>query len=73
MHAWKVLLICALTVVCLALAMATVAIPIAQEGSGRWAWFGGLFAGTVLAGTLLTLFLRYAGRSLDLSPHKARR
>ena len=42
MPAWKVLLICALACVCLALAMATVAVPIAQDGGQRWAWLGGL-------------------------------
>jgi hypothetical protein len=73
MSAWKVLLIVALGCLCLALVMATIAIPIAQDGGARWAWFGGLLTATVCAGSLLAMFLRYAGHSLDLSPHKSRR
>ena len=68
MPAWKVLLICLLACVCLALAMATVAVPIAQEGQTRWMWFGGLIAATLFAGALLTLFMRSAGSSLDTKP-----
>jgi hypothetical protein len=73
MSAWKVLLIVALGCLCLGLVMATIAIPIAQDGGARWVWFGALLAATLCAGGLLGLFLRYAGHSLDLSPHKTRR
>jgi len=73
MPAWKVLLICALACVCLALAMATVAVPIAQDGGQRWAWLGGLLAATLFAGTLLALFMRHAGGSLDAIPGRPRR
>ncbi len=72
MAAWKVLLIVALACVCLTLTMATVAIPIAHNGGERWAWLGGLLAATIFAGGLLALFMRYAGRSLDLKPRGAR-
>ena len=73
MPAWKVLLICLLACVCLALAMATVAVPIAQDGGQRWVWLGGLLAATVVAGGLLTLFMRYASGSLDAKPSGVRR
>jgi hypothetical protein len=70
MPAWKVLLICMLACACLGLAMATVAIPIAQDGQQRWMWFGGLLGATLFAGALLTLFMRSAGGSLDAKPHR---
>jgi hypothetical protein len=73
MQVWKVLIICSLAVLCLALAMATIAIPIAQEGREQWLWLGGLLASTLGTGALLALFLRRAGRSLDLSPRGGRR
>lgn len=72
MPGWKVLLICALACVCLALAMATIAIPIAQNGTEKWIWLGGLLLATLIAGGLLTLFLRHAGGSLDVSPRGGR-
>jgi len=73
MSAWKVLLIVVLTVASLGLAMATVAIPIAQTGNDRWVWLAGLLGGTVACGTLLALFLRHAGKSLDVPPRWAAR
>lgn len=71
MSAWKVLLIVVLACASLGLAMATVAIPIAQTGTDRWVWLGGLLSGTVAAGGLLGLFLRHAGKSLDVPPRWA--
>jgi hypothetical protein len=65
MPAWKVLLICALACVCLALAMATVAVPLAHDGGQKWAWLGGLLTATLCVGTLLALFMRSASGSLD--------
>jgi hypothetical protein len=73
MPAWKVLVIGVLTGFCLALAMATVAVPIAQDGGRRWTWLGGLLSATLFAGVLLTLFMRHAGGSLDVAPGRARR
>lgn len=73
MPVWKVLIIGVLACICLALGMATVLVTLDQTGGQRWLWLGGLLAGTICTGTLLTLFLRHAGRSLDLSPHRARR
>jgi hypothetical protein len=35
-------------------------------------WLGGLLTATIAAGTLLTLFLRHAGGSLDLKPRGGR-
>lgn len=73
MPVWKVLVIGALSCACLALGMATIAIPMAQDGGQRWLWLGGLLAATTAAGTLLVLFLRYADGSLDLRPRGSRR
>jgi Na+/H+-translocating membrane pyrophosphatase len=73
MAVWKVLLIGVLACACLALTFATVAIPIAHTGGDRWLWLGGLLAGTVVTGTLLALFLRHAGGSLDVPPRWAKR
>jgi hypothetical protein len=72
MPVWKVLLIITLACVCMALAMATIAIPISQVGAQRWGWLGGLLTATIGAGVLLTLFLRYAGGSLDTKPRGGR-
>lgn len=73
MSAWKVLLIVVLACASLGLATATIAIPIAQTGSDRWVWLGGLLSGTVVSGTLLALFLRHAGKTLDVPPRWAAR
>ena len=73
MPAWKVLVIAVLACASFALGMATVAIPIAQDGSQKWVWLGGLLAATLCAGGLLTMFMRYAGHALDDSPRGARR
>jgi hypothetical protein len=69
---WKVLVIGALASVCMGLGMATVVIGFDQEGGRRWLWLGGLVAATLCAGALLALFMRYAGRSLDVSPRHSR-
>jgi hypothetical protein len=71
MSVWKILVIGVLACASLAFAFATVAIPISHSGSDRWLWLGGLLAGTVASGTLLTFFLRYAGGSLDMPPRWA--
>jgi hypothetical protein len=68
MAVWKVLLICALACVCLALAILTVAVPLGHAGGQRWMWLGGLLAATLFAGTALALFMRHAGGSLDTKP-----
>jgi hypothetical protein len=72
MSVWKILLIGALACLCLALAMATIAIPISQEGGERWVWLVGLVAATGVAGTVLAFFMRFAGRSLDQKPRGLR-
>ncbi len=72
MPVWKVLLICVLACVCLALAMATIAIPIAQVGAEKWMWLGGLLTATIVMGTLLALFMKHAGGSLDTKPRGGR-
>lgn len=73
MSAWKVLLIVVLACASLGLTVATIAIPIAQTGADRWSWLGGLLAATAVTGTLLVLFLRHAGKSLDVPPRWAAR
>lgn len=72
MAVWKILVIGVLAFTSLGLALATVAIPIAQTGGQRWLWLGGLLAATAGAGSLLTVFMRYAGASLDVKPRGAR-
>ena len=65
MSGWKVLIILFLGCVSLGLAMATIAIPIAQDGAQKWIWGLGLLIATLGSGAVLTLYLRLAGRSLD--------
>jgi uncharacterized membrane protein YdcZ (DUF606 family) len=39
--------------------MGTIVVPITlTDEQNRWVWFGGLLGGTVVMGTLFTLFLR---------------
>jgi hypothetical protein len=73
MPVWKVLLILALAIVCMALGMATIAIPIAQVGAMKWVWLAGLLTATLGTGALLAFFLRYAGASLDVKPRGGHR
>jgi hypothetical protein len=64
MSAWKVLFIMVFGCTCLALALSTVVVPMTLKGDQyRWVWFGGLLFGTVVMGTLFTVFLRHADRS----------
>jgi bacteriorhodopsin len=63
MPAWKVLFIVVFGLVCLALALATVVVPMTLKNDPyRWAYFGGLLFATVVVGTLFTVFLRAADR-----------
>jgi hypothetical protein len=65
MPAWKVLLVGLFGVVCLALTMATIVVPLSKSGGGMWAWWlGGLFVASLATGTLFVLFLRHAGAGL---------
>jgi hypothetical protein len=73
MSAWKVILIVVLACASLGLAMASVAIPIAQTGSDRWLSLAGYLGGTIVCGTLLTLFLRHVGKTMDVPPRWAAR
>ena len=59
MPAWKALFIVAFGCVCLALALATIVVPMAVE-EYRWLWLAGLLLATVCAGTLFALFLKRA-------------
>lgn len=68
MAVWKILIIGILSFICLGLMMATIAIPVSQDGAQRWIWLACLLAATFLTGSLLAFFLRYAGTSLDVSP-----
>ena len=59
MAAWKVLVVVLFATICFALAMATIVVPITlTDEQNRWVWFGGFLAGTIVMGTLFTLFLR---------------
>jgi len=70
MPAWKVMLIGLFAAICLVLAMATILIPMDKQGSDRWIWLGGLLTATIVMGGLFARFLKYAGGSLDTSPHR---
>jgi hypothetical protein len=72
MPAWKVMFIGAFACVCLALALATLLVPISHEGGDRWVWTGGLLVATLLAGGLFTLFLRHASGSLGTKTRGSR-
>ena len=72
MSAWKILIIGTLACICLALTMATIAIPMAMEGGERWVWLGGLVGSLACFGTLLVLFMRYADHSFDKKPRGLR-
>ena len=72
MAVWKVLLIGLLACTCLALTLATIVIPISQDGAQKWVWLGGLLAATIGTGALLALFLRYADGSLNIKPRGGR-
>ena len=64
MSDWKVLLVVLFAVVCLALLIATIVVPLALTAEDhKWAWFGGLLFSTLCMGTLFTLFLRSADRA----------
>jgi hypothetical protein len=65
MPAWKILLVLAFGVVCLALGLATIIVPltIVQDGA-RWLWLAGLLVATIGMGTLFRLFLNSADRAL---------
>ena len=64
MPAWKVLLVGLFGVVCLALMLATIVVPISKSGGEMWAWLSGLSAASLFTGTLFVLFLRHAGAGL---------
>lgn len=68
MRTWKVLVILLLGCICMGLLMATIAIPISQNGNMQWVWGVGLLAGVLATGALLAYFMRYAGADLDLKP-----
>jgi hypothetical protein len=67
MSNWKVLFILVFALVCLALAGATIVVPLTQGAAdNKWQWLGGLLAATVVMGALLALFLRRADRAFKL-------
>jgi len=71
MPAWKVLFIMAFGCVCLALALATVVVPMTMVESGyRWLSLAGLLFATVCMGMLFRLFLQSADRALSSNPHR---
>lgn len=62
MAAWKTLVVMLFAVICLGLALATIIVPLTITTDERWIWLGGLLAGTLIMGTLFTLFLRAQDR-----------
>jgi hypothetical protein len=61
----KVFLVLVLGLITLASAFSTVVVPLAMWGEEYvWLWFAGLLFGTLVFGTLLTLFLRSEDRKL---------
>ena len=60
---WKVLLIVVMAAACFSLFLATIIVPITLQTDERWIWLGGLAAGTLVMGTLFTLFLRSQDRT----------
>jgi hypothetical protein len=71
MPAWKVLFIVAFGGVCLALALATVVVPMTIVESGyRWLSLAGLLFATICMGTLFRLFLKSADRALSSNLHR---
>jgi predicted ABC-class ATPase len=67
MAAWKVLFIMVLGFACLALALATVVVPLTTSfGETRWLWFAGLLVTTLVMSTLLMLFLKSSDRALKM-------
>jgi antibiotic biosynthesis monooxygenase (ABM) superfamily enzyme len=70
MPVWKVLLVVLMGAICLALGLGTVVVPFSMTvGTDRWIWFGGLLAGTLVMGTLFTLFLVHEDRKFTVSGH----
>jgi hypothetical protein len=72
MHTWKVLVILFLACLSIGLGMATIAIPISQDGNMKWVWGGSLLAGTLASGAMLIYFMRYASADLDIKPRGGR-
>jgi hypothetical protein len=64
MPTWKVLIVCLLSLIFLALGSAAFVVPVSMEGNQRWMWLGILLPATLCAGGLLALFLHHAGRSM---------
>jgi hypothetical protein len=61
---WKVLFIALLGLICLALALATLIVPMTLvENSFRWLWLAGLFISTVLMSTMFRLYVNRADRA----------
>jgi hypothetical protein len=62
MSAWKAAFIVAFGFVCLALALATILVPMAVD-EYRGLWLAGLLFATVCVGTLFAIFLNRADRT----------
>jgi hypothetical protein len=64
MPAWKVLFTMVFALVCFALTLSCIIVPMTIEESGpRWLWLAGLVFATIFMGTLFTLYLRSADRT----------
>jgi len=61
---WKVLFIALLGLICMALALATLVVPMTiVEDSSRWLWLAGLLVSTILMGTMFRLYMNSADRA----------
>ena len=68
MPIWNVLAVVALGGICLALALATLVVPLALTAAEhKWLWFAGLLVGTAVMGGLFALFLWNEDRHSTLS------
>jgi hypothetical protein len=72
MPAWKVLFIGVLGCACFTLVMSSLLVLLTYEGNQRWSWLAGLVPATAVAAWLFSLYLRHAGRSLDVKPRSGR-
>ena len=63
MPGWKIFVVLLFAIATLALACATLIVPITlTPDEGRWLWLAGLLFADVVVGTLFVLFLKSADR-----------
>lgn len=73
MAVWKVLSVVLFGSICLALAFATIIIPLGMgPDEGRGAWLAGLLSATAVSGVLFALYLRAMDRAMAREPVRGR-